>query len=272
MYSNIVVLWVVVLVVTMSSGWPSGANGQPSGGQHHHVNSGRSSAKKKPASASKHLRAAFLRWFRDIGGRAPNITLDQVTADGGTGIVATSDIEVESPMMSIPMDYVIWEQTIASRIRDMRHQGQQNVKAALRSLKSDDDLMTLFLMYEASQGNQSDWYPYLRLLPSRDNIHLPVFFDEREIIALQDSYMINAVRSQQDRLNRKYHMIKPAVLNLFAHVPAAERAAHVSQENWMYWETIVGSRALIIKGRRYLVPFADMFNYKPQRGERRAHS
>ena len=39
-----------------------------------------------------------------------------------------------------------------------------------------------------------------------------------------------------------------------------------------YWETIVGSRALIIKGKRLLVPFADMFNYMPQRGERRAHS
>eukprot|EP00750_Incisomonas_marina_P004003 INCI13432.4.p1 GENE.INCI13432.4~~INCI13432.4.p1 ORF type:complete len:841 (-),score=130.41 INCI13432.4:2707-5055(-) len=234
------------------------------------VSAGGSGKRRKvPASGSKHLRRAFMHWFRGIGGVADSVDLEQVSVDGSIGIVARRDIEAEEPVMAIPMNFVIWEHTIKDRIRDMPH---QSIKSALRVLKSDDDLLTLFLMYEASLGNASDWFPYLQLLPRPEDIHLPVFFDERELLALQDTYIINAVRSQQDRLNRKYQMIKPAVLNLFEHVPAEERAPHVSQENWMYWETIVGSRALIIKGKRLLVPFADMFNYMPQRGERRAHS
>jgi len=230
---------------------------------------GGSRKNKVPASGSRHLRQAFMQWFQRIGGKAADIALEQVSADGGLGIVATKDIAVEAPLMAIPMDYVIWEHSIRDRIRDMPY---PSIKSAFRVLKSDDDLLTLFLMYQASLGNESEWWPYLRLLPQRDELHLPVFFNERELLALQESYIINAVRAQQDRLNRKYHMIKPAVLNLFEHLPAEQRAAHVSQENWLYWETIVGYRALIIKGKRLLVPFADMFNYQSQRGEQRAHS
>jgi hypothetical protein len=54
--------------------------------------------------------------------------------------------------------------------------------------------------YEASRGNASDWFPYLQLLPPPDRVHLPVFFTERELLALQDSHIISAVRSQQVRV------------------------------------------------------------------------
>jgi hypothetical protein len=226
-------------------------------------------AAKQPASGAKQRRRAFLKWFARVGGRADHITLDQVTADGGAGVVAKADIAAEDLLLTVPMEFVVWENSIRDRIRDIPH---PQVKVALRSLNSDDDLMTLFLMYEASRGNASQWFEYLQLLPRPGDVLLPVFFSERELLALQDSYLISAVRTQQDRLNRKYHMIKAALLHLFEHVPAADRPALTSHDNWMYWETIVGSRALIIKGRRYLVPFADMFNYQSQRGERRAHS
>ena len=165
------------------------------------VSAGGSGKRRKvPASGSKHLRRAFMHWFRGIGGVADSVDLEQVSVDGSIGIVARRDIEAEEPVMAIPMNFVIWEHTIKDRIRDMPH---QSIKSALRVLKSDDDLLTLFLMYEASLGNASDWFPYLQLLPRPEDIHLPVFFDERELLALQDTYIINAVRSQQDRLNRK---------------------------------------------------------------------
>jgi histone-lysine N-methyltransferase SETD3 len=229
----------------------------------------RTTIKTRAGSGRKRQLKSFLSWFESIGGQADHITLEEVTPTGKLGIVALSGIEAEQQLMTIPMDYIIWEQSIRARLRDIPYPA---VKTALRSLKSDDDLMTLFLMYEASKGNQSEWFPYLQLLPPPDKVHLPVFFNERELLALQDNFMISAIRSQQDRMNHKYHLIKPAVLNLFAHVKAEHRAFHVSQENWIYWEMIVGSRALIIKGRRYLVPFADMFNYQSQRGDQRANS
>lgn len=167
---------------------------------------GAAKRRKVPASGSKHLRKAFMRWFRSIGGVADSVDLEQVSVDGSIGVVARRDIEAEEPVMAIPMNFVIWEHTIQDRIRDMPH---QSIKSALRVLKSDDDLLTLFLMYEASLGNASDWFPYLQLLPRPEDIHLPVFFDERELLALQDNYMINAVRTQQDRLNRKYVQTNP---------------------------------------------------------------
>ena len=66
-----------------------------------------------------------------------------MSADGAVGIVAQRDIEAEAQLLSVPMDFVLWERTIVNRIRDV---SKTNVKAALRSLKNDDDLLTLFLM------------------------------------------------------------------------------------------------------------------------------
>jgi hypothetical protein len=51
--------------------------------------------RKLPASASKQARNAFMQWFRQIGGTAEDIALEQVTASGGMGIVASKDIDIE---------------------------------------------------------------------------------------------------------------------------------------------------------------------------------
>jgi hypothetical protein len=56
---------------------------------------GGTARRKLPASASKQARKAFMQWFRQIGGTAEDIALEQVTADGGVGIVANKDIEME---------------------------------------------------------------------------------------------------------------------------------------------------------------------------------
>jgi len=44
--------------------------------------------------------------------------------------------------------------------------------------------------------------------------------------------------------------------------------AHINRFVWAF--NLVGSRALTIHGRKYLVPLADMFNYQPHGEERSA--
>jgi hypothetical protein len=62
----------------------------------------------------------------------------------------------------------------------------------------------------------------------------------------------------------------PFALYLCLFVHDARDLARVLQ-TWFAWAvSIVNSRALTIRGEKYLVPFADMFNYSPHKVSERS--
>ena len=57
---------------------------------------------------------------------------------------------------------------------------------------------------------------------------------------------------------------------LFQDVDIKSRRSRLSDYLWA--KSVVGSRALSMSGKKYLVPLADMFNYQPHASEREANN
>ena len=220
------------------------------------------SEKPKTKEIKRNIKA-FHEWFEQKGGKLQGLNLKLVKGRR-VGVVAKEKVVIESKILSIPMSIILTENTIQKRLRNMR--SMSNVKRALRGLKSSDDLITLFLMYEDSLGDKSLWAPYIKMLPQE--IQTVAFFDEAEVNALQDSFVIEQVEQFRNRIDKKYKSMKRTLKLLFSSLPKQQRSKYISKRAWMHWEALVGSRALIMRGKRYLVPFADMFNFRPQKGDR----
>ena len=222
--------------------------------------------KKSGKRATKHFKRdieAFHEWFETSGGQRKGINLN-IVKGRRVGVVAKDKVVIESKILSIPMSIILTEKTIQSSLRKMR--STSNVKRALQGLKNSDDLITLFLMYEDSLGEKSRWAPYIKMFPQE--LQTVAFFDQSEVNALQDPFVIDQVDTFRKRLDKKYKSVKHTLNILFASLPKEQRSKYISKQAWMHWEALVGSRALIMRGKRYMVPFADMFNFRPQQGDR----
>ena len=222
----------------------------------------KNSEKRKTKIFKRNIKV-FHEWFETSGGQRKGINLD-IVKGRNIGVLAKEKVVIESKILSIPMSIILTEKTIQSSLRKMR--STSNVKRALQGLKNSDDLVTLFLMYEDSLGEKSRWAPYIKMFPQ--NIQTVAFFNQSEINALQDPIVIGLVDTFRNRLDKKYRTLKHTLNILFASVPKEQRSKYISKQAWMHWETLVGSRALVMRGKRYLAPFADMFNFRPQQGDR----
>jgi hypothetical protein len=231
----------------------------------------------------------FLKWFTAVGGIANGVTVGH---DGtyGRGVYATKEVAEDDEVISVPLE---WCMSRASAMKDE----SRSAKSAYRQIQSDDDLVALMLMREMSKGYSksrekkakesaaleqginvndldttqeipgiSKWSPYLRVLPR--TVPLTIFYNKKELKALEDSELSSSATSRRSQMSQQYKSMRKQVKLLFKDIPIKSRKSKFSDYLWA--KSVVGSRALSMSGKKFLVPLADMFNYHPHQVERDA--
>lgn len=113
--------------------------------------------------------------------------------------------------------------------------------------------------------------PHVQALPS--HVPLPNTFTNEELDLLEDKRHAMAANKRKRRDRRRLKkVVAPAVAKAVDGATPGEIASATSLESYLWALNLVGSRALTIRGRKYLVPFADMFNYEPHGDTRDADS
>jgi histone-lysine N-methyltransferase SETD3 len=130
----------------------------------------------------------------------------------------------------------------------------------------EEDLIAIFLMQQKSLGERSDWAPYIDVVPK--NLILPYMFDEEELPLIQDKLIIAKAQTRRKELKKRFNMVKERINALLDDGPDSFR----SFDSYLWGHSMMGSRALSIRGKKYLVPLSDMFNYSPEEDARTADS
>ncbi|OQR98134.1 hypothetical protein ACHHYP_09053 [Achlya hypogyna] len=198
---------------------------------------------------------AFEAWFYAHGGQATNVRL-AAFSDMGLGLQATAPIQEKDLVLFVPHDIVI--------CRDVAlHAVPKAMQKMLATLRSDNDLLAIFLVYERLKGVKSKWAPYLAVLPP--NIPLPFLSSTDALAELHDVELAKTISASKDAVAASFDAVMRAGVAKYFRTFDAQPTL----ELYMWAHAVLSSRALTIRGARYLVPFADMFNGRSH-GVRRA--
>ena len=203
---------------------------------------------------------SFLSWFKDMGALAQGVTVGE-SADMGRGIFATKSVVQDDLVLSVPLTMCMCRKTA---LQDK----SKRVRKAYNALRDDEDLVALFILREKAKGSNSRFEPYLSVLPKR--VPLTMFFSDSELKALQSPKRVSEAKKRERQLKKRFKNVQPQLGALFKDIPEDKKLNKFEHYAWAV--AIVGSRALSMMGTKYLVPFADMFNYAPHHEERAANN
>eukprot|EP00578_Thalassiosira_sp_NH16_P002999 CAMPEP_0181140008 /NCGR_PEP_ID=MMETSP1071-20121207/35083_1 /TAXON_ID=35127 /ORGANISM="Thalassiosira sp., Strain NH16" /LENGTH=1022 /DNA_ID=CAMNT_0023226947 /DNA_START=76 /DNA_END=3144 /DNA_ORIENTATION=+ len=179
------------------------------------------------------------------------------------GAFATTDIELDSPYISLPANLAIDVSTAQADLDET-----SDLAALLRKYSDMNnpqhndgfDVLVLFLLHERFiLREQSRWWPYLDLLPSVDELsaYHPIFFQEKEI----DRYLAGSdvrrliLRYQQRATERHTALSSDLDANLVL------GSNIILDKRKFFWATaILDSRSIWWKGKRHLAPLLDLVN------------
>eukprot|EP01029_Cantina_marsupialis_P016869 TRINITY_DN378267_c0_g1_i1.p1 TRINITY_DN378267_c0_g1~~TRINITY_DN378267_c0_g1_i1.p1 ORF type:complete len:841 (+),score=238.25 TRINITY_DN378267_c0_g1_i1:47-2569(+) len=202
-----------------------------------------------PKSNSPSSLNQFKLWLVSNGAEFEKVKVVE-TEQMGNGVVSTAKIFEDEPMISVPLRNVICRSTILEENPEF---GGLNI--------DDGDLVALFLIKEREKGTASRFYEYINLLPS--SVPLPAFFNTEEMDAIQSNYHKRKAENNLQQMEARYSHIMNAVINKLG-----SEAKGVTKELFFWANSLIGSRALTLESKKYLVPLADMFNYEPNPLER----
>jgi hypothetical protein len=205
----------------------------------------------------------FNKWFNShIHSPAKN-TLIAVSIPGyRIGTITTKSLVMDEIYLALPSPVVMdlmsaeHDQIIGSLLQKL-----------LQVFKKRDDFHVLIfhLLQEAfGYGSQSLYWNYLRLLPSPQDMDLPLFWTSEEIQSrLSPSALMNDLLLYQHRSEKNYEMI--------SQVPLLRNLIHqkiLTRETYFWAISILDSRSIWWQGQRHLVPMLDFINCQERMGER----
>ena len=200
----------------------------------------------------------FVKWFNSqrIGAQSHNVRLQRF--DGmGVGVAAEKDISEGDEVLKVPLSRVFCRETLVPSL------GLDSVGFNSSEI-SDANLIALALVLERSRISQrSEWHEYLRILPL-EPLDVPFMFDEEELNATQSVYIVKRAKQRRMALFADHQSVIQPIMKVLAADKDMFDHAFVNNFTSFAWAiSLIDSRALTIHGRKYLVPFADMFNFKP---------
>ena len=99
--------------------------------------------------------------------------------------------------------------------------------------------------------------------PATARAPLPLYYSDEALSALQDGALVQLVQAERQRLTRRHGELRGQITSLLDGFASAQVATLGSYDAFLWAHTMVTSRTLTLRGRKYLAPFADMFNYAP---------
>ena len=156
---------------------------------------------------------AFLTWFKDMGGKAKEVTVG-ISKDMGRGVFATNTLKQDDMVLSVPLSMCMCRDTAL-------HDKSKRVRNAYRSLRNDEDLVALFILRELAKGSDSRFEPYLAVLPKR--VPLTMFFSDAELKALQNPRRTSEAKRRARQLKNRFKQLGKQVKALFKDIPENRR-------------------------------------------------
>jgi len=217
--------------------------------------------------ASTGVLPQFSAWLRKHG--VDDGAVRMVAEDGsgwGNGIIARRPLKEGDLLFRIPLKWCL--HSVAARRN--KHLAKLLSQGALpRGMAGEAIVVALLLMVEACQTGEpsatcalrengpSEWRAYIRALPS--NFSAPVFWSTAEFGELKGSQLEEMVASDLTETRQEWSMIEKLIRphrDVFC-----DECFNFDTYRWAAWN--VHSRALTLRGVKYLIPLADMVNYEP---------
>jgi len=210
--------------------------------------------------AGKDALAAFREWFVERGGQAPGVAVQDFD-EYGRGLIAERTIREGQVIVKVPLRTVISQ---ASMLHFSA--GAKALVEAFPDPAKSTELLAAFLLLEKRKGASSKWKPYLDVLPQE--VPAAWTFSAEALAGLHGYVSVAEIDGARKELEDGHPHMSAAVKQALAQDGVAEQA-EVTLPELQWAVTIVDSRALNVAGGKYLVPMADMFNYKAHPRPRR---
>lgn len=202
----------------------------------------------------------FLSWFRARGGIIDGVSLQEFP-NMGRGVLSIKDIQEGSAILTIPYS-MIFSSISMSVSKDPLH-----VKLSEAFSNIDESLAIVGgILLESLRGKDSSFYEYIQVLPK----YIPnlSYFSSKSLDELQDLSFKKEVEKASSNQKDSFYEFKQQIEKIWPE----EMVTKVSMENFQWAQSVVDSRGLRFKGKIYLAPFADMFNYAPHPQVRKSNS
>jgi hypothetical protein len=209
----------------------------------------------------------FSAWLRKHGVDDGAVRLVEEDGSGwGNGIVARRPLKEGDLLFRIPLKWCL--HSVAAR-RNAYLAKPISRGALPRGMTGEAIMVALLLMVEACQTGErsatctlrgkgpSEWLPYIRALPS--NFSAPVFWSTAEFGELKGSQLEEMVASDLTETRQEWTLIQK-LIGPYSDI-LCDECFNFDTYRWAAWN--VHSRALTLRGVKYLIPLADMVNYQP---------
>ena len=214
------------------------------------------------AAAAATKNEAFLTWFTSNGGYInPAITLTIFQVYGnGLSVLPSHNIRHMDTLFSAPPSIILSPSTIAT-------QYPPSIASELQRVKNDNYAIAMQLCAECYLKSASRFHPYLQVLPSSvSNLEM---FTLKELAMLESNEMYDLGKQIQVTTNKQYEAVSSTLSSMASHMATKQGVKDVDEgcltlESFRHYTSVVGSRAMVMSGRKYLTPLADMPNYEPK--------
>ncbi|CAO3693759.1 unnamed protein product [Rhizopus stolonifer] len=192
----------------------------------------------------------LIHWFDDnkLQWNKDALSIQQI--DGSFSVVASKDLKKEETLVKIPKQVVLSTKTCGiSNIID-----EANLEGGCA--------LTLAVLYELAQKENSPWFGYLQALP-RQEIDLPMFWEEDEKEWFKGTEMENSVYNDLADLEDDYNDLIEPLLEEHPYIFLRDKEDSYSFEKFVRASTLISSRSFEVDAfhETALVPFADLFNH-----------
>jgi len=201
----------------------------------------------------------FCNWIKKVGVKvSAKVRIGKEGSCDRYGMVATSNIEQDEVLFTIPKNALLCPQTCSI---------QKILKDNSEDLSSPSNWCQLItcLMYEYLNSD-SQWLPYLEFLPKKDSLNHPMFWGENErSVLLKGTGCIDKIESDIKHITEEYETIaKPFIRKQQNMGVAGFNVEKMNLELYMHMAAVVMAYSFSDEagdGAPTMVPLADMLNH-----------
>eukprot|EP00742_Colponemidia_sp_Colp-10_P012391 GILJ01013907.1.p1 GENE.GILJ01013907.1~~GILJ01013907.1.p1 ORF type:complete len:437 (-),score=53.66 GILJ01013907.1:476-1786(-) len=173
----------------------------------------------------------------------------------GRGVIALRNITVGELLIQIPKRRALCRASL---------QTDSPFGSLLSNIRSDSDMLALSVLHELVNINDSDYAPWLRLLPATPSSLL--LFTEEELEALEDPEAVKTVHTERHKMWLSWTTLLTDIGRYTTDngLPSDwldAKLLGLDFPSYVWARLLIGSRGWLVKNSLYLVPMADFFNF-----------
>lgn len=206
----------------------------------------------------------FNDWVNASGPSVMNIRAVELPLPYRVGTIATADIKQQELYLTVPVSIILNNE---KAVDDPTFYAMiQALNSKYRSSDEFHELLLLLVYHKFILKENSEYYPYLRLLPSIDELGTPILWSEVDLVArLGPSHITASAIEERARIHKTYDFISNIPI-IVAHFKQFLESNGMNPEDgltlnqYLWANSILNSRSIWYRGKRNLIPLLDFIN------------